>query len=998
MNHSGINLHRFLNLISVWIFCVLAIVDLRASGCGFNAVVIINQNSSNSLALGNYYIEKRQVPCENVLRIAWAGSNVSWSGSEFTTVLLNPLQEMISGRSISNQIDYVVLAMDIPFQTILSLTNFNSTTSALFYGLKTDGGTDAGVTNSYAASEAVFYQAKPASALTASYLATMITGNTLADAKRMVDQGVAGDGKSPIQPVMLAKSPDYDRNIRYPFFDNAIFNVKVLGRSSILRTNLGDILGQPGLLGYETGLARYNITLNQFVPGAIADSLTSFGGVIFGNNDQTNLLAMIRAGASGSYGTVAEPQTNPQRFPDPQVYFYQARGFSLAECYYQSVNEPYLGLTVAEPLSAPFALPGSGAWGGGVSNSILTGIAPLTVAFSGHDSTRPLQGIDLFIDGKFHSEMTNVVPSAGDILTLTLNGYPITYTVPTNISLGGVAAGLVAQINTPFNTNVTKIKAYAHGDRIELQSFSTNRLSPPFYTTDVSSVATGATLRVKYLSESYPPRITPQSPDATGINRMQLEIPSALNYVVQASADLVNWSPIYTNNIPGLISFSDFSSPASPIRFYRVAGPLTNSPPKISVIATTNGGPIQIRSESQIGQPCAIMTSTNQLNWSPMVTNQIGGIMDYSDTVAANVPWKFYKAWIVPTPSPSLTMTSSVTQQPLIRIDNAALPYTIEYCTNGWQWLPVLTNFSFRDIQVETGSFAVSNAPTTYLNAGRPAFMNSEAYGVQEYKIPAAPFSVGARLQFVVTKTNNQTITIGITNMTASWSATNLTAAFYSMINSHPGLQGEDGIVAEDFVINSLGVTTFTVRARSAGYAAANVNVFPVKSGLTILPNSAKTLTKNIADLQPRNHLYVTAGKQNLGGTFAIDTTTLPDGYHELTAVAYEGSHVATQTRAVVPVQIKNTSLVGSLMLLDMTNTVPVGGTYHIQVTANTNTVSLIKLYSTGGVIGTATNTSVASFVVVGTNLFIGQHPFYATLETSNGEKYRTKTEWVRLE
>ena len=50
------------------------------------------------------------------------------------------------------------------------------------------------------------------------------------------------------------------------------------------------------------------------------------------------------------------------------------------------------------------------------------------------------------------------------------------------------------------------------------------------------------------------------------------------------------------------------------------------------------------------------------------------------------------------------------------------------------------------------------------------------------------------------------------------------------------------------------------------------------------------TLTQNLSDLQPRNHLYVTAGAASLALTFPLDTTTLADGYHDLTAVAYEGT------------------------------------------------------------------------------------------------------------
>ena len=107
--------------------------------------------------------------------------------------------------------------------------------------------------------------------------------------------------------MILEKSSDTLRNIRYPYFDNAIFNVNILGISSILRTNSDSVSWPGGCLGFETGLAQFSVPQNTFVPGAIADSLTSFGGIIFGANSQTNLLAFINAGAAGSYGTVAEP-------------------------------------------------------------------------------------------------------------------------------------------------------------------------------------------------------------------------------------------------------------------------------------------------------------------------------------------------------------------------------------------------------------------------------------------------------------------------------------------------------------------------------------------------------------------------------------------------------------------------------------------------------------------------------------------------------------------
>ena len=314
---------------------------LHAGGSGFNTVVVVNQNSSNSCELGNYYCQYRGVPPGNLLRINWNGTNTLWTSNDFQTNLVIPLLNMLAVSKLSNQIQFVVLSMDIPFQTSFGST-INSTTSALFYGLRLGNPSD---TNSYAASEAALATSAPVGAPGYSFLTTMITDGSLAQAEQLVAQGVAGDYTHPQQPVVLAKSSDPLRNIRYPYFDNAIFNVNILGASSMIRTNSDLVWWPTSCLGFETGLAQFNVWQGGFVPGSIADSLTSTGGVIFGANSQTNLLAFINAGAAGSYGTVFEPGADAQKFPNPQVYFYQARGFSLAESYYQSINLPYFGLS-----------------------------------------------------------------------------------------------------------------------------------------------------------------------------------------------------------------------------------------------------------------------------------------------------------------------------------------------------------------------------------------------------------------------------------------------------------------------------------------------------------------------------------------------------------------------------------------------------------------------------------------------------------------------------
>ena len=162
------------------------------------------------------------------------------------------------------------------------------------------------LTSAYAGSEDLFRNVAPGTNA-GTYLVTMMTASNLDLAKQLVNQGTLSDATFPTQTVWLAKSTDIFRNIRYQTFDNALFNTRLRDNYSVARTNSDSPHGQTNLLGYENGLYQFNILSNTFVPGAMADSLTSYGGIIFEPNDHTTLLSFLQAGASGAYGTVVEP-------------------------------------------------------------------------------------------------------------------------------------------------------------------------------------------------------------------------------------------------------------------------------------------------------------------------------------------------------------------------------------------------------------------------------------------------------------------------------------------------------------------------------------------------------------------------------------------------------------------------------------------------------------------------------------------------------------------
>ena len=773
---------------------VLAAGTLWAGGSGLNVIVVVNQNSTNSVQLGNDYCEQRGVPPQNVLRLTgWTGGAVEWSRANFESLLRNPLLAMIAGRGLTNQATYVLLSMDIPYR-IVDSGSYNSTTSALFYGFKNDTAPpvvclpascslpDAS-SNSYAFSELPFREAPPDTAATNAFLVTMLTASNLASADLILSRGVASDSTFPTQAVYLARTSDVARSVRFVEFDNAIFASRVRGNDALVWVN-SNATSFTNLLGLMTGLAGLALPTNAFVSGAISDSLTSFAGKLFENSGQTPLLAFLNAGASGSYGTVVEPCNYTQKFPDPRVYFYQERGFCLAEACYQSLLNPYQGILVGEPLSAPFARPGTADWSSLTNGTVLSGPAVLEPSFLAAATNLPLARVDLFLDGKFVQTMTNLPPAAGNVLSVTLNGYMVNYTVPTSATVASVAAGLADALNA--QTNSTRVQAYAVGDRLELQSF------------DVALPGSNVTL----------------------------------------------------------------------------------------IASATNGSAAQLTT--------------------------------------------------LPTPA-------------------------------------------------------------------RPTFLDPSATGYLSILASNTPI-VGDWLQLDFTKTNGARVTVSITNTTSGNSIATLMRSLQTLVNGNSALQSADGVLVSDFGDDTycgIVAAQFTFYARSSGWPASQLQVaFTASTNLLTLPPGTNRLQDNLGDLRPRNHLYVSSGATSLPASFVLDTTQFPDGFHQLTAVAYDGTSIRTQTRISRTVQVQNTALtatftarlVGTNATLDM----PLQFAVTPNVTLD-NPISRIELFSTGGSVGVVSNQSSAVFTIPSANLGLGLHPFYALVTDNAGNRYQTETDWIRL-
>ena len=107
---------------------------------------------------------------------------------------------------------------------------------------------------------------------------------------------------------------------------------------------------------YLTGLADVpQIATNTYLPGAIADHLTSYGGYIPQNGGQMSIVRWLEAGATASYGTAFEPCNYTNKFPNALTLLpHYFRGETVIEAYWKSVEWPGEGVFVGEPLARPW--------------------------------------------------------------------------------------------------------------------------------------------------------------------------------------------------------------------------------------------------------------------------------------------------------------------------------------------------------------------------------------------------------------------------------------------------------------------------------------------------------------------------------------------------------------------------------------------------------------------------------------------------------------------
>lgn len=301
--------------------------------------VVVNRASPLSQAIGAYYQQRRQIPNRNMIYVRFDPAGTTLSPEEFARI-----QREVE-RQVPRSVQAYALTWAAPYRV-----GCMSITSAFALGFDRAycaQGCIATKTSPYFNSGSklpyVDFKVRPTMAIAA---------QSILQAKALIDRGVESDGTRPRGTGYFLTTSDKARTVRsvlYPLLEQLGPGFK---RELVTADQLRD---RSDVMAYFTGSTDVkDLKTNRFLPGAMADHLTSWGGALT-DSGQMSSLRWIEAGATGSYGSVEEPCNFLQKFPHPVVALGRyLMGDTLIEAYWKSVAWPGQGIFIGEPLARPF--------------------------------------------------------------------------------------------------------------------------------------------------------------------------------------------------------------------------------------------------------------------------------------------------------------------------------------------------------------------------------------------------------------------------------------------------------------------------------------------------------------------------------------------------------------------------------------------------------------------------------------------------------------------
>jgi uncharacterized protein (TIGR03790 family) len=302
--------------------------------------VIINDNDPQSREVARYYQARRQIPAANMIHVGFAPGS-----SDMSLAVFQKIRSEVLARTPANVQAYA-LTWAAPYRVeCMSITTAFATGFNNAYCSQKCGTTKpTPYFNSDSRAPYSDHEIRPTMAL---------SGISFDEVKKLIDRGLASDGSFPHGTGYLVSTSDTARNVRASLYPTIVQYLG--GKLNLQVVNAGAIQNRRDVLFYFTGTAKVNsLETVRFLPGAIADHLTSAGGQLT-DSGQMSSLRWLEAGATGSYGAVVEPCNLPDKFPSPGIVIkHYLQGEPLIEAYWKGVAMPGEGIFIGEPLARPF--------------------------------------------------------------------------------------------------------------------------------------------------------------------------------------------------------------------------------------------------------------------------------------------------------------------------------------------------------------------------------------------------------------------------------------------------------------------------------------------------------------------------------------------------------------------------------------------------------------------------------------------------------------------
>jgi uncharacterized protein (TIGR03790 family) len=310
--------------------------------------VLVNDADPQSVAVAEYYVAARGIPEANVVHLSLPV--VATLGVEAFATAAATVE-----AAMPPSVQALAITWTQPYRV-----DCMSVTSAFALGVSTDFCS----TPCNPTAEVAMFDSPTTMPYTEHFIrpTMMLAGDDLAEIQALIDRGVASDGTRPFGDGYLVRTTDEARSVRFLDFMDTVDLFDHDGGLAMTYIDNSDGAGLDyieatrDVMFYFTGLVSVpEIASNTYLPGAMADHLTSYGGEV-PVSSQMSIVQWLKAGATGSYGTVVEPCNFTAKFPQTSIavshYF---RGQTLVEAYWKSVRTPGEGLFVGEPLARPWA-------------------------------------------------------------------------------------------------------------------------------------------------------------------------------------------------------------------------------------------------------------------------------------------------------------------------------------------------------------------------------------------------------------------------------------------------------------------------------------------------------------------------------------------------------------------------------------------------------------------------------------------------------------------